>query len=185
MEGYIDKYGDALVPQSYFTRNQNALGNWVNTQRTRKVNLSPKQVKCLEALTGWVWDLVDHKWEQGFELLLEYSEAQGNCLVPTSFNTASGYHLGSWVKTIRRNRMKMPNAQNIRLEALKGWVWDINVHAWEMGFELLLEYVKENGDAMVDRRHVTSGNFSPRPDSSTQPPQAFFSDPRNHKTTKY
>jgi hypothetical protein len=54
---YIDRHGDALVPQSFVIEGIH-LGSWVSTQRNNYASgkLRPERRELLEALEGWTWD---------------------------------------------------------------------------------------------------------------------------------
>ena len=43
----------------------------------------------------------------------------------------------------------MSEARAARLEALAGWVWDLQEAEWEAAFARLVAYVEERGDARV------------------------------------
>jgi hypothetical protein len=57
------------VPQK--SEQNPGLGPWVNTQRTRKAQLSPNRIKQLDAL-GFDWDPASTYWEQMYERLIAY-----------------------------------------------------------------------------------------------------------------
>ena len=78
----------------------------------------------LEALPGWVWDLREAAWEDGFSRLLQYVEREGHARVPT-FHKEKGFSLGGWVRNVRSNFAagRLSPEQRKRLEALPGWVW--------------------------------------------------------------
>jgi hypothetical protein len=54
---YIDRHGDALIPQSFVTDGIR-LGSWVNTQRNNYTagKLHPERRERLEALEAWTWN---------------------------------------------------------------------------------------------------------------------------------
>jgi superfamily II DNA or RNA helicase len=54
---YVDRHGDALVPQSFVTDGIR-LGSWVNTQRNNYTagKLHPERRERLEALEAWTWN---------------------------------------------------------------------------------------------------------------------------------
>jgi hypothetical protein len=60
-----------LVSHGYKTADGFNLGKWVanKRERGRKEKLSPDQVAILEGTSGWVWDLLHAKWEEGFSQL--------------------------------------------------------------------------------------------------------------------
>ena len=103
---------------------------------------------------------MDPKWEEGFKHLEEFVRANGNAQVPAAHECADGFDLGRWVERQRTFRNSLDAERRARLEALKGWIWDIRDHlAWEEGFEHLEEFVAADGDASVPYKHITPDGF--------------------------
>ena len=95
------------------------LGPWVNTQKMhgRAGRLSRDRIARLEALPGWVWDVVGAAWEQALGLLQSYVGREGHARVPNQ-HTEDGFRLGSWVSEQRRAK-KAGVCHQIGLPALK------------------------------------------------------------------
>ena len=103
---------------------------------------------------------MDSMWEEGFEHMEEFVRANGNANVPADYVCADGFDLGRWVERQRTFRNSLDAERRARLEALKGWVWDIRDHlAWEEGFEHLEEFVAADGDASVPYKHISPDGF--------------------------
>jgi hypothetical protein len=104
-----------------------ALGRWVRSQRDRwhTGNIPAHQVRELEAVPGWYWELRKSSWERGFEHLGEFSREQGTADVPPGHRAPDGFALGDWVRTQRgqRRRYRMWPSRRERLESLPGWRW--------------------------------------------------------------
>ena len=99
-------------------------------------------------------------WEEGFEHMEEFVRANGNAMVPADYLCGDGFDLGRWVERQRTFRSSLDGERKARLEALKGWIWDIRDHfAWEEGFEHLEEFVAADGDASVPYKHITPDGF--------------------------
>ena len=160
LQRFISKEGDALVPARYRTPDGNSLGKWVSHQRQEKGEMSQDRREQLEALSGWVWDVADFQWEQGFKYLQQYVAENGDALVPKSFKTPDGYSLGAWVGEQRKKIKTLSKERRERLEALNGWVWDLLSSQWEEGFKYLQEFVAENGDALVPNRFRTTDGYN-------------------------
>ena len=91
-------------------------------QRTQRHKLSPERRTRLEAVDGWVWDVLDAAWEEGFTHLEQYVAMKGHARVPGAYTTPDGYKLGGWVKTQRSKKKKLSPQRRKRLEALNDWV---------------------------------------------------------------
>ena len=103
---------------------------------------------------------MDSMWEEGFKHMEEFVRANGNAMVPAVHECADGFDLGRWAERQRTFRSSLDAERRARLEALKGWVWDIRDHlAWEEGFEHLEEFVAAEGDASVPYKHITPDGF--------------------------
>lgn len=101
----------------------NRLAKWVDAQRRlKRLNkLSHIQIKRLESI-GFEWNAIADKWEQMYNRLLVYKEANGHCMVPQR-HSADG-NLGEWVRTQRRFNRKGTLSQDKieRLNAI-GFTW--------------------------------------------------------------
>lgn len=102
------------------------LGRWVGLQRMQhNQNSLPKHRKELLDKLGFVWNVRDALWEEGFRDLIRYKEEYGDCLVPYRFCFAeSNKNLGMWVSMQRRRRTRLSEVQRQRLNAV-GFVWII------------------------------------------------------------
>ncbi|MDX5962428.1 helicase associated domain-containing protein [Rhodococcus opacus] len=150
---YVEHHGHARVPQSH-TVDGYQLGKWVNTQRTHHVKgtLDTDRERRLQELTGWTWDPIADRWEEGFRRLLAYVEHHGHARVPQS-HTVDGYQLGKWITAQRHNHAEgtLDTDRERRLQELTGWTWDPIADRWEEGFRQLLAYVEHHGHAHVPR----------------------------------
>jgi len=97
LEEYVEREGHSRVLRSFKTEDGFKLDRWVGTQRGSKQNLTPDQIKRLEALPKWSWDVHKDQWEDGFSQLLEFAEKTGHTVVPHSFKPKVGFKLGAWV----------------------------------------------------------------------------------------
>ena len=104
------------LPSSRHVEGKFKLGVWVRTQRYYKDNLSVERKRRLDAI-GFVWDWIDHRWEQGFTVLLKFKRREGHCHVPI-FYCEGNYRLGWWVSTQRRRRKELSAKRKARLNKI-------------------------------------------------------------------
>ncbi len=103
--------------------------------------------------------LATASWEEWFAHIEEYVKTEGDARVPSSYTTLSGDKLGRWVvaqrvaRTGRRGQLSAERQQ--RLEALSGWVWDLDDAIWEEWFSRLQQYVKRNGHTRMPAVHTS------------------------------
>jgi len=101
-------------------------------------------------------------WNEQFELLKQYKNHHGDCLVPKSYTTRDGVHLGKWVdnqrlqyKNFQKGKKSALTQERIeKLESI-GFVWEVQSQ-WNGQFKLLQQYKNDHGDCLVPRRCTTS-----------------------------
>jgi len=158
LKTYIDEHSDDVVPSKYRTSDGFSLGRWVTSQRESKSKLTPEKVARLDDL-GFVWNVQEKQWEQGFSYLKIYKEEYKDCLVPQSFRAADGFALGNWVSTQRESKSKLPQ-DKIRLLDDLGFIWNVREYQWEKGFSYLKAYVKEHNHCYVKKNFKSSDGFN-------------------------
>ena len=57
------------------------LGQWVGVQRSRRRKMLAERKQRLDAI-GFVWDVLDSAWEEGFAALATFRAREGHCRVP-------------------------------------------------------------------------------------------------------
>jgi superfamily II DNA or RNA helicase len=156
---YVKREGDAFVSTGYVDDGFR-LGQWVAVQRRNyaKGELGPEREERLAGLSGWAWDALDAKWEEGFRHLKKYVEREAHARVPGS-HKEDGYRLGQWVGVQRGiyAEGKLEPDRAARLAALPGWTWDSSRSKWDEGFGLLLSFVEREGHARVPVDHFENG----------------------------
>ena len=159
LEEYRSEHGDLLVPHSHVTSDDFPLGSWVSSRRSRRDELSKEKIKQLDDM-GFVWDVLEHTWQQGIRKLEEYRSEKGDLLVPRSHVTSDGFNLGRWVSN-RRYQYRRDELSKEKIKQLDdmGFVWDVEEHKWQQGIRKLEEYRSEHGDLLVPRSHVASDGF--------------------------
>ena len=159
VQEYAAVHGDCIVPHSVI-QGEYRLGSWINNQRTNylKGALRPEYAERLESLPGWVWDVNESRWEEGFRHLVNYMKHHDGATPPPRYRQGD-YSLGSWVGTqrtaYRAGRLREDRVR--RLEALSGWIWDSKADQWERTYNLLKQYVDLHGTARVPHRYCVNG----------------------------
>lgn len=126
---YVGEIGSARVPQKHLTSGGFKLGQWVAVQRTdyNAGRLTPKRIKCLEALPGWAWKPYESDWEENFERLRRSVSELGSSRVRSDYVTPEGFLMGRWIQVQRSTykQGKLTLARRERLASLPGWEWDL------------------------------------------------------------
>ncbi|CAJ1400036.1 unnamed protein product [Effrenium voratum] len=169
---YTQEHGHAQVPAGYKTAGGFGLGRWVSTQRRAKPagKLSEERAQRLNSL-DFVWGKrtmsFEQRWERGFEELVAYTREHGNTQVPAGYKTAGGFGLRRWVNVQRwaKSAGKLSEERAQRLNSLD-FVWGKRTMSfeqrWELGFEELVAYTQEHGNAQVPAGYKTAGGFGLR-----------------------
>ena len=154
---YIEEHGNSFVPHNYLD-GSHRLGQWVNSQRTQFKNgdLPLERVQQLENLQGWTWNQLESMWNSYFQLLSEFVQEFGHCLVPHKPVRYKGERLFAWVM-MQRTRFSNGLLEIERkelLESLPGWTWTPKNDSWEKWLELLRAFVKEHGHSSIPRGYL-------------------------------
>ena len=159
LEEYRSEKGDLLVRHSHVTSDGFKLGSWVHSRRKRRDKLSKEKIKQLDDME-FVWNVDEHRWQQGIRKLEEYRSEKGDLLVPYLHVTSDGFKLGIWVSCRRteKSRDKLSKEKIKQLDDM-GFVWDVDERTWQHGIRKLEEYRSEQGDLLVRQSHVTSDGF--------------------------
>jgi hypothetical protein len=153
LKRYKDRVGHCRVPRTHKEDGYN-LGTWVTNQRFYKEQLLSERRCRLDDL-GFVWDIREAKWEEGFRHLKRYKDRVGHCRVPHMY-TEDGINLGAWVANQRSRKGQLSKERRCRLDEL-GFEWDIFEADWEEGFRYLKHYKERVGDCRVPRSHKEDG----------------------------
>lgn len=123
LTAYKQREGHCRVPDRHREQGYQ-LGSWVRTQRVLKDEQSPDRRARLDAL-GFVRDVLDAQWDEGFSFLEKFYQHEGHCRVPATYcDPTTGFRLGTWVRTLRYTRNEIPPERRARLDAL-GFVWKV------------------------------------------------------------
>lgn len=111
LTAYKKEFGDCLVlGKSQYC--DYGLGTLVGTQRSVKKNITPDQVNPLDEL-GFVWDAIEHRWEEEFKHLVTYKEEFGDYLVRDK-TLYHDYRLGQWISV---RRVVKDHKHSVQLES--------------------------------------------------------------------
>ena len=127
------------------------LGWWVAAQRSGAKTISAERRRRLNAL-GFVWDIPEYAWENGFAALTKFKGREGHCLVPR-FHFEGNYSLGPWV-SVQRDKRKTVSAERKRRLNKIGFIWDWREYAWEKGFAALTKFNAREGHCLVPASHI-------------------------------
>jgi hypothetical protein len=153
LKGYKDREGHCDIPNNY-KENGFSLGAWVANQRQNKNRLTLEQRQRLDQL-GFVWGVLEGRWEQGCRVLALYRNREGHCDVPVKHKEGD-FLLGHWVNNQRTRREKLSDKQRRQLDEL-GFVWDSFEKAWERSFAALIEFKNREGHCRVPDKHIENG----------------------------
>jgi hypothetical protein len=125
LHSFAQEVGHARVPKSFVSDDGFELGRWVLAQRQKISQLSPDLAATRRerlSAVGFVWDVHQQAWEEGYTFLKKFRETTGHVRVPRTHVTQDGYKLGQWVKIQRKNRQSMTAERRNLLDAL-GFIW--------------------------------------------------------------
>jgi hypothetical protein len=123
-----------------------SLWSWCRNLRNRykRGTLSADQLAQLGAL-GFCWDPLAALWDKNYAELVAYKTINGDCAVPRSNVSLSGWCLD---KRNRRRRGKLTPEQIEKLDAI-GFYWEPYIDYWEKMFAELVAYKKVHGNCNV------------------------------------
>lgn len=151
LEKYRDQsqYHDVLVAQTYKTPDGYRLGQWVADRRNEYAasprELSDERIAVLNSVDGWEWVAREAKWTANFKALQRYVEKEGH--YPLQGEEFDGYKLGNWVTNQRSFERKgtLDPGHKALLVKLPGWAWNTFDAQWAENYQLLKDYVEQNG----------------------------------------
>ena len=152
---YTVDTGSARPPASpSFSYKGRPLGKWVSKQRIFKKTgeLEPHRIELLESLNGWTWDPFSDDWMKNYQLVKEVVEKLGHTRIPDSErNVENSAPLNRWLIQQRSNRPKLPKDKTDLLESIPGWNWNPHSDRYDIGFQMLVEFVTEFGHSRVPK----------------------------------
>jgi hypothetical protein len=122
--------------------------------RRSALTLSNEHRRRLDDL-GFIWNILEADWEEGFKYLKIYKDREGHCRVPTSHKEGS-FSLGNWVSFQRSEKDDLSAERRQKLDDLE-FVWNKFDNAWEAGFQHLKSYRDRVGHCRVPRHYKEDG----------------------------
>ena len=95
--------------------------------------LSKEIINKLEKI-GFIWDVVEHRWNEGYNETLKYREEHGEANCGATYVTEEGHKLGMWQSTQRRN-YKNGSMSKERIEKLEkiGFIFKFQMNRNDKG----------------------------------------------------
>jgi hypothetical protein len=159
LERYVAEKGTARVPVDYVVDGYR-LGNWASVQRGLAANgkLSDDRRAKLDALPGWVWDILDDQWGMWMRLMREFVDEHGHANVPYPYMSGE-FNLRNFVATQRGlyKSGRISDERIAELESLPGWVWDVLDETWHEHYAALRAFAEREGHASPKRTHEEGG----------------------------
>ncbi len=196
---FYKKNGHLNIPARFYTKdgitfniNGMQLGYWISRQRKayekrnnpieKKDRLKPltdEQVSMLYSI-GMVWNVLDSRWEEMYELAKKFYKKNGHLNVSQDFYTKDGITydengepLGPWISNQRRaykkrdisieqgkNKIRpLTDEQVFRLESI-GMVWNAFDANWTKMYTLAKKFYMENRNLNVPKRFKTSDGIT-------------------------
>jgi hypothetical protein len=153
---YRAEHGHLNIPRNYRTANDERLGAWLATQRTRRkeARLPEDLAQSLEEL-GVLWD-ASHG-DAGWWAAREWHGVHGHLQVPPG-TVVSGVDLTAWIHYRRQERRtgRLPAADVEALDAL-GITWEPRVQRWQTGYVAASTWVTRHGHLTVPPDHEIDG----------------------------
>jgi hypothetical protein len=114
-QAYLKKY------RSYPSQDSTGPGRWLTKQRIlyKKKILSQDEIRRLESLPNWSWDVRTDLWDKTYQQLKDYVKKN------QTYPVVSSGRLGRWLNTQRTAYKKNEMSQDRirRLESLPNWSW--------------------------------------------------------------
>ena len=158
---YYAEHGDLNVPHSYSCSDGYNLGKWIKNQRSdyqgtsHHNTLTPEKISRLERI-GMVWDVLESRWQDAFEMLADYYRKNGHCKVQKGRLPEYNFDLLSWVvaqRTKYRNG-ELSEEQIAKLESIHfDWLTP-EERRFENYYAAALRYYNENGNLNVPATYV-------------------------------
>ena len=141
------------------------LSHWVQRQRNNRNHLSRSQIKMLESIECWTWDVKEENWNQGFADLVAFANVFGTSRVPNNYKTDSR-DLYQWVQAqriafrkgkITTQRIDLLNSLQDLTEKKVQWYWEAWDEEWETAITALRNFADREGHTRIPMDYVEDG----------------------------
>ncbi|MEY9840490.1 Helicase associated domain protein [Streptacidiphilus sp. EB103A] len=153
--GHLDVRQDERAEDGY------RLGQWIGWQRMayRQGKLTAERIAVLDQL-GMVWNRALTAWQRNYTEAQRYFEEHGDLLAPSSYTTASGSALGTWVGRQRDyyEAGKLSAEQIVMLDEI-GMAWRPLDEAWQQAYQHACAYRERHGNLDVPSVYVGPDDF--------------------------
>ena len=136
---FAHREGHSRVPRRHiesFQGHEVKLGLWISRLRNdfRQGKLLPERIAAIEAVPGWVWDVLEADFQEGRDALAQFVEREGHARVPMRHVEpfeGREFKLGSWIE----NRSEDLQAGRLSVEQIAalqvgpGWTWNLRASA--------------------------------------------------------
>lgn len=143
------KYTDCNVEQHYKSPSGFLLGLWVSNQRDYIDSKNPQRIKRNKLLNkiGFIWDLVEYHWQEGFDLFVKFIKEQGHARVHQShkvknYRPGKDYALGAWCHRNRLNKSEL-SPKKIKLLNDNGFIWNAEKYKRDLWINDALSQLKK------------------------------------------
>ena len=151
---YKTEFGDCRVPINYII-NGYKLGEKVHSIRSGNTKVNTEQRSQLDSI-GFVWNALNHNFNEFYSYLIEYKAQFGSCKVPQGY-VINGYKLGQKVQSIRSGNIKVNTEQRTLLDSI-GFVWNATFYFnFDKFYKHLIEYKTQFGNCKVPQDYVING----------------------------
>ena len=129
-----------------------------------RFGIDGRTTECLDIIRQ-LEKSINSPWEDYYEAARQYSETNGNLLMPRRYTTEDGLQLGAWIWAQRRMR-KMPGQGMLTPEQIErldeiGMIWSgMHEYSWNKAYEEARSYYETNGNLDVGVNYKTESGFA-------------------------
>ena len=139
---------NGVVPHTHTIYEKYKLGQWCQTQRSNKKQLSLDKIQKLEKIPGWSWNIYLDQWDKNYKLFMDYVSSNKG-IFPSTKTIYKGVKIGMWYayqkSKVKTGKYYLSTTQIKDLEKINGWSLDtIADKSWNKFYCLLIQYTADN-----------------------------------------